>query len=602
MTTRDPSGRNTAHAAPLAAGLDEVAGVLRDLSQDADGRLLAVGERLGGIIAILDRLTRRFELLPRELEDDRLRDAADHFGTVSREVAAMAQALTDEHASLSRLAALNQQMGARIAQLRKTIRAISILAVNAQIEAAHIDTAREDLSAFAKEIVRLARAAEATAEGHAQEHEKVAELLRTAHETQAGFARTHEETLRSVGQQLEAALRALEARRVQAAGAAAEIGRRSKRISEEVGVVVMALQIGDITRQRLEHVSEALGMLSAGLEADDTRAHEPAAWSVSLTDGQKAAVAATVCRMQSAQTVQATTEFGGEIRRVIASLTQLAEEALTIVRFGSDMYGAADPHGGSFLEDLQASLKMTGALVRECQAARDSVDSAVASVAVSLGELVARLGSVRSLEVDMRLVGLNTALKCGRLGAEGRTLSVVAQELRGHANQTVQDADALMSALQEMTAAAGRFEQERQNRNASRIAAMEQEMATYLGPFEACGARLSQALAALGEQGGKVSSTLGETAAGITVHEAIAKALSAASGRLDAIAESIATDEADLEVARQRMPHFSNGRYTMARERDIHAQFVSGSSDAAVVPEGRPSPPPAEPSLDDVLF
>jgi hypothetical protein len=412
---------------------------------------------------------------------------------------------------------------------------------------------------------------------------------------QAGFARTHEATLRSAGQKLETSLAAVDARRVQAAAAAAQIGERSKRIGQGIGATVMALQIGDITRQRIEHVSEALAMMSAGWD----EAGDAACWSSALTGRQKTAVAATLCRMQSAQTVQAAEEFEGEVRRVVASLTQLAEEAAAIVRFGAETYGATDPHGGgSFLEELQANLKLAGALMRDCQAARDQVDAVVTAVAASLGELLERLSSVRRIEVDMRLVGLNTALKCGRLGAKGRTLSVVAQELRGYANQTVQDADALMAALRDITAAAEAFDRGQQGQGADRIGAMEQEMALSLGAFEECGKRLSRALATLTRQGGDVSHSLEKIATGITAHNTVGNALKDAGDRLGAMVAG-EPDGSDAALVQERLTFFSNGRYTMASERDIHARFALGAGEAAA---RAPAAAPAESSLDDILF
>ena len=40
------------------------------------------------------------------------------------------------------------------------------------------------------------------------------------------------------------------------------MGDRSKHMGERIGSAVMALQIGDITRQRIEHVEFALGLFN----------------------------------------------------------------------------------------------------------------------------------------------------------------------------------------------------------------------------------------------------------------------------------------------------------------------------------------------------
>ncbi|MFX8453401.1 hypothetical protein ABTL48_20620, partial [Acinetobacter baumannii] len=69
-----------------------------------------------------------------------------------------------------------------------------------------------------------------------------------------------------IGQRLRQNLAAVAAHRRQAATAAMEIGRRSQAIAEGVGRTVVALQIGDITRQRLEHIDHAVAVLVRGLE------------------------------------------------------------------------------------------------------------------------------------------------------------------------------------------------------------------------------------------------------------------------------------------------------------------------------------------------
>lgn len=588
------------HSDGHVAGLYDVVADLRHLSREADSQLSGVGGRLGDIVGVLDGLTHCFESLPLELEDPALHAAAERFRQVSHEIVVMAQSLVDEGAGLLRLAELNRQMGARIARLRKTVHAIATLAVNAQIEVAQIDVRDEDLSSFAKEIIRLAKAAENTVESYLREHETLTKVLQSAFDAQVGFARTHEPTLRSAGEKLEASLDTIEARRRQAADAAGQIREQSKQIGQNIGAAVMALQIGDITRQRIEHVGEAVAMIASGWEEGDREA-PPAMWSATLSENEKSAVAATACRMQSAQTALAASEFGDEVHRIVGSLSQLAEEAAAIVHFGTEAYGTADRRGASFLEGLQENLRIAGALLGESRAARDRVDSVVTAVGTSLGNLLDRLGSARRIEVDMHLVGLNTALKCGRLGHNGGTLSVVAHELRGYAKQTVQDADALMAALREVTAAAESFEHGRRGQGADRIGVLESEMAASLGPFEVCGERLSRALETLSRNGGEVHRSLEQTAAEAAVHERIAKALATAGDRLETLMDSdVPGDEVDPVLVRERLSLFSTGRYTMASERDIHARFVQGAS--AIATLSAPAAASVDTALDDILF
>ena len=138
-----------------ASELRDLARIVRGMSHTVDNGLLVVGDRLTSAVDILGALTERFESLPGELETDALRAASGSLDEVSKQIPAMANALAQEKTTLSRLAGHNQLVGASIAQLKKTVSVISVLAMNAQIETAHINMAGEDFAAFAKEIVRL---------------------------------------------------------------------------------------------------------------------------------------------------------------------------------------------------------------------------------------------------------------------------------------------------------------------------------------------------------------------------------------------------------------------------------------------------------------
>jgi hypothetical protein len=207
----------------------------------------------------------------------------------------------------------------------------------------------------------------------------------------------------------------------------------------------------------------------------------------------------------------------------------------------------------------------------------------------------------------MRLVGLNTALRCGRLGDEGRALSVIAQELRGYANQTVEDANALVSVLQETVASAERFERERRGQGAERIALLERDMADALSTFQASGGRLNDALAILSREGEQVGQVLADTAASIRVHGDVGPALHTAGDRLGDIAGTMASPVQDAGLVTERLRWFGADRYTMASEREIHERIAAAlvgarggcdTSETRLVSLSRSD----EALLEDVLF
>jgi len=584
--------------ASLAATLRDVAAAATEPFVPAERAILAIGERLCDASDALGRLTSVFETLPHELDHEDVRDTMQHLGAVAGTLSGIAGTLADERAALEDLAERAKSVGERAQRLHKTVAAVSVLAVNARIAAAHIDAEREDFSIFTVEIARLTATASGTIDRFAHELERLGGQLRSAAASQGAFERAHGADLRGAAARLEACLDAVRRRRDQAAAAAREIGTRSRRIAEGVSAAVRSLQIGDITRQRAEHVGHAMEVLAGALAQDGD-----GGWSAALSEEQRAAVVSTVCRLQSTQAGRAAAEFEHEIRSLTTALLGLADESRAITGLGDRLYGAAQQGAGtSFLADLAAELGKAEALMGTCGEARAEVDRVAETASRSLASLVTEIEAVRGIEVDMRLVGLNTALKCGRLGTQGRTLSVIAQELRTYANHTVEDAQAVMAGLREVVGAAEALHRRGVEQSAARMALLGQETAAAVARLDTIGAGLSAALATLEGEGGGVARVLADTAAGITLHEDVGRALRAAAQRLEALAASEAGGDEDADVVRERVLAVLKGHYTMASERDIHDLFTGVETVAGHDPPTVPLAGKAEANVDDLLF
>src|SRR5690606_8776774 len=76
------------------------------------------------------------------------------------------------------------------------------------------------------------------------------------------FDAAHAHTLSELAHSLEETLEALDRQRESAVESSAETGRVSRQIVGRIGSAVMALQVGDSTRQRLEHVETGLDCLA----------------------------------------------------------------------------------------------------------------------------------------------------------------------------------------------------------------------------------------------------------------------------------------------------------------------------------------------------
>jgi hypothetical protein len=355
----------------------------------------------------------------------------------------------------------------------------------------------------------------------------------------------------------------------------------------------MSLQIGDRTRQRLEHVADAVDLLRQGLSSGT------GGWSDGLDDAGREAVASRICLLQSAQASDAVRDYGAETIRISAALTALAADALDLAGLGSEFLGERGNggNGGSFLDGLTGRVAAASSLMRQCQSARTEVDRVTAALSEMLGGLVSQVEAVRAIETDMRLTGLNATFKCGRLGVEGRTLSTIAHELRACATQTVEDARLLMSVLKEVIADTEILDRQRREQDARSIAGLENRIASSLSCFERAGGRLAAAMTTLGQDGGQVAALLADASKRMTGDKGLRGFQNDIVPVLDRLGRNVTLTDLRAREAEKRVLSMLGARYTMAGEREIHQRFAPAAAGMAAAEIAS-----AEACLDDIFF
>ncbi|MGE5506220.1 MAG: hypothetical protein ACM31L_17495 [Actinomycetota bacterium] len=552
---------------------------LRQAVSPIEGVFTELGETLGRVVQSLSAITGEFGALAQRLDDDRLTTSVGELQAAARRIGELAhtQAATGELEHITSLAA---GIAGNVGRLRKTIGEVKVLAVNAKVEAAHIRARDMDFSVFTREIGRLATVAEEGLDAMQRELDQLTALVRSAQAEQQEFQRTHRESLGTVGGRIDAGLASLVDHRSRSAEAVARLAEESARVGQRVGAAVMALQIGDITRQRIEHVCEAFELVDKAMAAGSD-----------LSADERKLLIAEVSRLQAAQLTRTADELEAEAARLSDSLTGLMGETEAMRREGAEAYGGG--HGGSFLEELGDEVEKAGALMDRYGEARGEIERVVSAVGTAVEAMLRNVEAVRSIEVDMRLMGLNATLKCGRLGSEGRALSVIAQELRAYANRTVDDSRGLMQRLDSIAAAADSMEKQWEERaTGNGLDDITTAMRAAVSVFDDAGGELATALARLVDNGGSAANHLQSASRRIADHAGLAARLRRVAQRLERTAGEADPTDPRLGEMRNHVLRLLEGRYTMASERVIHALFAGDEAEAA----------PAPVSAEDFLF
>ena len=570
-------------------------------------RFLAMGRSLESAIEIHARLTTTFQDLLADFESDDLKRAGTDIADAAERVIALASSYRGERGALDEMSSAVAAIDKCILRMQAAVKTVDVLGISAKIEAVHLHEAGTDFLSFADEIDRSLKLAKANMDKLSTEISEVRALLKKASDGEHEFDREHGEALRLIPDRLKRSVESLAEHNRQARDATSAVAGLSQRISGKIGEAVMALQIGDITRQRIEHVEQALDFIEQDPDTDTRMPDSLKDDWLALTQSERDRITALVCRLQSAQLSGTAEDFDEEVRRIIASLKELERSAGDVVRLGEAAYGGSGGRDDTFLFDLESDIQHARALLSGFRAAREDADVVVAAVKGAANRLVDQIGIIQSLEADVRIVGLNTSFKCGRLGPAGRPLSIIAQELRACSKITATEAESVMIDLDRMMTSVGALSDQDQARRVADIGAIGNAMTSSVDRLGSAARNLSFALGTLNNDNDEVTKLLGDTIRRITLHEEIGATLRQAAADLTQRAEAAdrmtgMTSPTDAATSVEKsLLEAITASYTMAQERKIHAR-ITGDTDTSEPAASNPATTSPEAALEDFLF
>jgi hypothetical protein len=574
--------------------LDTLERVLREVGQAAamtEGTFVGIGQRLETSINTIDGLTTTFKTLMEELGSAELVQATADLSQVATRIGALANAPRDSDGVLSRIAGLTEAMKSRVGRMRKAVKAVDVLAVNAKIAAAHLGAGGEGFSTFAEEITRAMKIAEENLDGFAEQLDGMSERLRGATASQRALAQQRDQAIRTIPGQLAGSVAAIAGRRRQAENTAAEIQRKTVQVGQRVGSAVMAMQIGDTSRQRIEHTEFALTLVARLFGRQTPGAVDFDLGAVPAEDRHRLLDA--ISALSVAQLTDTAEELDAQVGEIAASLGELAGDAREIAGLGQQTYSSDGAQAGSFLSELEEDVRHARSLLEDLRNAQTEGDSVMAGVLETTKTLVRNISAIQSLESDIRLMGLNTTLRSSRLGSEGRALTVIAQELRTCSNLTATEAEAVLTDLDAMVEAAGTSSGVDPERRLAEITGLTDVLVTSIERLSKTANALAAALQALDRESDSVAASLQQTSTEIRAKAEIGATLRRASASLAGVQSDSPLDGAMDDPGGILAAIY--GKYTMVREREVHARILKGDYPAAVEA-------PASVGTDDIFF
>jgi hypothetical protein len=351
----------------------------------------------------------------------------------------------------------------------------------------------------------------------------------------------------------------------QAAMAAAE--SRTSRIGSHADAAVYFMQFGDIVRQKLEHVAEALarGTSDATAVGDDAPSAR-AARLLQILAVQIAQLEAIRAELRNART-QLSNAFSG-----------LADETELLV---ADLQGLADQHGGSEGDDgfqrLHRDLAELQQLHARGHALHQHARETAAQAAHGSSLLARHLGEIEQVNLELHRQALNAIVKTAWLGAQGRTLGVLAAHVHEVSQQSSLAVSQLLPHLEHLRTGAAASDEASDHRNPARSGS--DELPQHLAAVHLLQERFRATSTSAAQLADAQRQSLERAQARLECLDTLAEDVSALIETLTALPSDLRPIAGDAAVTVETPLAAS---YTMESEREVHRRAMGDAASATI--------------------
>ncbi|TCL91728.1 hypothetical protein C8J38_10530 [Rhizobium sp. PP-WC-2G-219] len=510
---------------------------------DGGASLVAVMELVTGLVGTLDRVTGA-------LDGETTTAAIAGLHRTIAELARLPDIMAERQLSFDEIADLCAASRRHVDDMHETFRYLKVFAITVKITGAGLD----EFADFADEIRDRIHSGASEIERFAAELKSMQGELSTARSFSSSVLGDFRVAIPEIVTNLTGNATRLIAQHAAMAKRAGEVRAVAANVQTKIAAALSALQIGDITRQRIEHVQASFTHLDAFLEGDGRH----------LGSGERDGIAACVLHLAHAQLEETLLDFRKKCASVFTTISSFTADASRILDLRSELAGFRDAPDEDILKVIARDIRHACDLAARVEGRSRDATALVASVVDAVQTLITAIEMIRSIKVDIHYMALNSNLRCSRLGDAGRSVNVVSGELRTFAGRLEEPADNVVAGMRRIETSAASLS----SGSGSEIANIAMPLDMALQSISAVSTQMDENLDAFNEQGdavfGKIASAIGaldfESSLG-TVLEACVEMAGRFAEDLGAPVPSAAAASLSQTIYRT---------YTMAQERDIH--------------------------------
>lgn len=544
------------------------------------------------LLTVLDTVSKMIDTLDAmmgQLSGEAADRTRDDLARIMKRLTELPRLEENRQRSLARIGEIERDLANEVGRMRETLRYLRTFAVTAKITGAGIS----EFAGFAEEIIERIRYGSEQVEGFSANLVDLSQQLKPAAGRGQQILRSYRDLVPSIAADLGRGSGQLAEHHRQLAVAAQSVRRLAGTVQGKLATVLSAMQIGDITRQRIEHCQSSLTIIDDYLDGDGGRA---------LSGDQKARLRASVFTLVQRQLDQTRADFARDTAKIVSTVGSFNADIASILSLHAGM-NDDEGTGNSLIRQLEAGVASAQDVVRTVTASALESDELSRSTGQIVRELLEGIEIVRVVRTDIQYMALNTNLRCSRIGEEGRAINVVTAELRAFAGQMDESAENILSHLQELGTCADAL---------SGVADASSEPETDLdaqlgGTLESireAAERMESSLAMVDQQGQGAAEQMQNTIRKLDFQAELGEILDRCAEQIAEEAPAALPDTSDIEGPMIDVGAGIGRLYTMAAERELHADIFGAPPAAAInqATAGTGVPASDEELFEDALF
>lgn len=528
---------------------------------DGGAVLVSVMEILNGLVDILDRLTGA-------LDGKKTASTIDGLRQTVADLASLPQLAETRQSTFNEISEICHSTFQHVQDMQESIRYLRTFAITVKITGAGLAGFGE----FADEIRDRIQSGAMEVDKFGGQLALMRSQLDKARTFSQGIRQDFDATIPQIVTNLNQSSGQIAKQHEQMVAVAAQVKAVTRNVQNKIATVLSALQIGDITRQRIEHIQSALEMFDAFVSSPD---------GAGLSGAEIDTLQNAIFHLAHAQLDETLGDFRQQCRSIFTNISSFTENATQILVLRDKLTEQGSGEDQNALKAMEVDMRNGCQLANRVQERSLDSDAVVGSVTKTAHELLMGIEVIRAIKTDIHYMALNSNLRCSRLGDEGRSVNVVSGELRTFAARLETPADSIVTELHRVETATQYLASEA-SVEISNIAGPLQDA---LSAIQGVSAEMEKGLGEFASEGQAVFSRISaavtkldfESELGDVLNECLSLAADLSPGNVPDLS-GLAEKTAPLSAQIYRI-------YTMAHERDIHARYLPSGGTSALVEE-----------------